>query len=45
MVRTAQRILEAIDEAPVREPVRIDETVRQLRYLTLAATVWRPRRS
>ena len=36
MVRTAQRILEAIDEAPEREPVLIDETVRQLRYLTLA---------
>ncbi len=44
MVRTAQRILEAIDEAPEREPVLIDETVRQLRYLTLAATVWKPRR-
>lgn len=45
MVRTAQRILEAIDEAPEREPVLIDETVRQLRYLTLAATVWKPRRN
>jgi AcrR family transcriptional regulator len=45
MVRTAQRILEAVEEAPEREPVLVEETVRQLRYLTLGATVWQPRRT
>ncbi len=43
MVRTAQRILEAIDEAPEREAVLIEETVRQLRFLTIGATAWKPR--
>ena len=45
MVRTAQRILEAVEETPEREPILIEDTVRQLRYLTLAATVWQPRRT
>lgn len=43
MVRTSQRILEAIEEAPEREPMLMEETVRQLRYLTIGATVWRRR--
>lgn len=45
MVRTAQRILEAVEETPEREPILIEDSVRQLRYLTLAATVWQPRRT
>ncbi|NLD78361.1 MAG: TetR family transcriptional regulator [Acidimicrobiales bacterium] len=44
MVRTAQRLLEVIDEAPEREPEVIADTVRRLRYLTFGATAWRPSR-
>jgi AcrR family transcriptional regulator len=42
MVRTAQRLLEVIDEAPEREPEVIADTERRLRYLTVGATAWRP---
>lgn len=44
MVRTAQRLLEVIDEAPEREPEVIADTERRLRYLTLGATTWHPKR-
>jgi AcrR family transcriptional regulator len=44
MVRTAQKLLEVIDEAPEREPEVIVETERRLRYLTIGATAWRPKR-
>lgn len=44
MVRTAQKLLEVIDEAPEREPEVIAETERRLRYLTIGATAWKPKR-
>jgi AcrR family transcriptional regulator len=44
MVRTAQKLLEVIDEAPEREPEVIADTERRLRYLTVGATAWMPRR-
>ena len=44
MVDTAKRLLDVIDEAPEREPEVISETERRLRYLTLGAAAWKPRR-
>ncbi|CAN5907076.1 TetR family transcriptional regulator [soil metagenome] len=44
MVDTAKRLLDVIDEAPEREPQVVAETERRLRYLTLGATTWEPRR-
>jgi AcrR family transcriptional regulator len=44
MVDTAKRLLDVIDEAPEREPEVVADTERRLRYLTLGATVWKPRR-
>ncbi len=44
MVRTAQKLLEVIEESPEREPEVIADTERRLRYLTIAATAWKPRR-
>lgn len=43
MVRTAQRLLEVIEEAPEREPEIIEDTVRRLRYLTIGSKVWKPK--
>lgn len=44
MVDTAKRLLDVIEEAPEREPEVVAETARRLRYLTVGATAWRPRR-
>ena len=44
MVNTAQRILEAIDEAPEREPQIIADAEQRLRYLAVGATAWNPSR-
>ena len=41
MTSTGYRLLEAIDEDPGREPAIVADTERRLRYLTVAAKVWR----
>lgn len=43
MVDTSRRIIDAIEEAPEREPEVIAETERRLRYLSYGALSWRPR--
>jgi AcrR family transcriptional regulator len=42
MVDTAKRLIDVFEEAPEREPEVVRETERRLRYLSFAATVWRP---
>lgn len=44
MVDTAKRLLDVIDEAPEREPEVVAETERRLRYLSVGAAAWTPRR-
>ena len=44
MVDTARRLLEVIEEAPERELEVIHDTERRLRYLTIGAAAWKPKR-
>ncbi|MCU1499952.1 MAG: transcriptional regulator, TetR family [Acidimicrobiales bacterium] len=44
MVDTSKRLLDLIDEAPEREGDLVADTERRLRYLTIGATAWKPRR-
>jgi AcrR family transcriptional regulator len=43
MVDGARRILDAVDEAPEREPEVIREIERRLLFLAVAGTTWKPR--
>lgn len=45
MVDGARRILDAVDEAPEREPEVIHEIERRLLFLAIAGTSWKPKKS